>query len=240
MILHRYNLETGEYLGTQEAQKRPNGDYITDVVGATIHEPPTTGEKQAARWTGTAWEVVEDHRQTRDKGGVIEEGSGTPYWLPGDTWQSPARYLTELGPLPEEAILCRPEKTAKELQSEQEAHAQIEANSIIAARMRTTTLQTASFSVSEFAVMAQAHVFDSWQAGQSYSAGYRLEHEGIVYEVVQAVTSIETQPPNAEGMLAIYRPLSIDSETGITPDGTREKPYTFISGRDVYEGNYYT
>ncbi len=115
MDLYRYDLKSGEYKGTQKAQARPNGEFITDVIGATVQQPPQTGEKQAARWTGEGWEVVEDHRQTRDKGGVIVEGSGTPYWLPGDTWRTQARYVTELGPLPEGALLEAP------VQSEEEA-----------------------------------------------------------------------------------------------------------------------
>ena len=123
MILHRYDLKNGEYKGTQEAQKRPNGEYITDVVGAVTQEPPAVGEKQAARWTGKDWELVEDHRQTRDKGGVIVEGSGTPYWLPGDTWRTQARYVTELGPLPEGALLERPAKTAEEIAADELAAA---------------------------------------------------------------------------------------------------------------------
>ena len=64
--------------------------------------------------------------------------------------------------------------------------------------------------------------------------------EGVVYEVIQQVTAIETQPPSAEGMLAIYRPLSVDSETGEEPDGTLENPYTYLDGMDVYNGKYYT
>ena len=114
MILHKYDLKNGEYKGTQEAQKRPNGKFITDVIGATTQEPPAVGEKQAARWTGEDWELVEDHRQTRDKGGVIVEGSGTPYWLPGDTWRTPARYVTELGPLPDGALLEAPAQSEEE------------------------------------------------------------------------------------------------------------------------------
>ena len=118
MKLYKYDLKTGEFTGKMEAQKRPNGQDIVDVIGATVQQPPQAGEKQAARWTGAGWELVEDHRQTRDKGGVIVEGSGTPYWLPGDTWQTPARYLTELGPLPEGALLERPEKTEEEIVAE--------------------------------------------------------------------------------------------------------------------------
>lgn len=240
MILHRYDLENGEYKGTQEAQKRPNGEFVTDVVGAVVQEPPAVGEKQAARWTGEAWEVVEDHRQKRDKGGVIIDTTGTPYWLPGDTWRTPARYLTELGPLPENALLKKPEKTPEDIAAEEVSAAQMQANSIINARMRTATLQTSAFSAAEFAVMAKAHVFDAWQAGQTYEAGYLLEHEGVVYEVIQQVKAIENQPPSAEGMLAIYRPLSVDAETGEEPDGTKEHPYVFISGMDVHEGSYYS
>jgi len=240
MILHKYDLKNGEYKGTQEAQKRPNGQDIIDVIGATTQAPPVVGEKQAACWTGTAWEVVDDHRQKRDKGGVIIDTTGTPYWLPGDTHATPARYLTELGPLPKNALLKRPEKTQKDIEAEESSAAQMQANSILNARMRTATLQTAAFSVSEFAIMAKAHVFESWQAGQTYEAGYRLVHEGIVYEVVQQVTARSHQPPNAEGMLAIYRPLSVDAETGEQPDGTKAYPYVYIHGMDVKDGSYYT
>ena len=238
MILHKYDLKNGEYKGTQEAQKRPNGAFITDVIGATTQEPPAVGEKQAARWTGTAWEVVEDHRQTRDKGGVIEEGSGTPYWMEGDTYTTPARYVTELGPLPEGALLQRPEKTAEEREKEESAAAQMQANSILNARMRAATLQTSAFSVPELATMAKAHSFDEWQAGETYEKGYRLEYEGVIYEVVQQVTAQEHQPPSGEGMLAIYRPLASAGSYGM--DGTKEKPFEFIYGMDVHKNAYFT
>lgn len=82
---------------------------------STFTPPPAAGEKQAAVWNGAKWEIVEDHRQKRDKGGVIIKESGTAHWLPGDTWESPARYMTELGPLPDDAILARPEKPAPTL-----------------------------------------------------------------------------------------------------------------------------
>lgn len=109
--LYQFDTRTGEYTGTMQAQKRPNGQYITDVRGATAEPVPADiPEGMKARWTGTAWELVADHRQTRDKGGVIEEGSGTPYWLPGDTYESPARYMKELGDLPKGAMLEKPAK----------------------------------------------------------------------------------------------------------------------------------
>ena len=238
MILHKYDLETGEYTGTQEAQTRPNGEFITDVIGATTQEPPVVGEKQAACWTGTSWKVVEDHRQKRDKGGVIIDTTGTPYWLPGDTYRTPARYLTELGPLPENALLKKPEKTQEDIEAEESSAAQMQANSILSARMRATTLQTSVFSVPELATMAKAHSFDAWQAGETYEKGYRLEHDGVIYEIVQQVTAQEHQPPSGEGMLAIYRPLASAGSYGM--DGTKEKPFEFIYGMDVHKNAYFT
>ena len=57
---------------------------------------------------------------------------------------------------------------------------------------------------------------------------------------MQEVTAIEDQPPDAAGMLAVYRPLSVDLETGDEPDGSREHPYAFLYGMDVKNGSYYS
>ena len=63
------------------------------------------------------------------------------------------------------------------------------AKAIIDAHVRRSTAQTATFSVSEFATLAAAHLFDTWHADTSYSAGQRIEYNGVAYEVVQAVTA---------------------------------------------------
>ena len=63
-------------------------------------------------WNGSAWEAVEDHRQHVNKQGVKE--GGTEYWLPEDNWLSPARYMEDLGPLPDGAVTTRPEQPAEE------------------------------------------------------------------------------------------------------------------------------
>lgn len=121
MLIYKYDPTTKEYTGNKPAQKRPNGQPITDVLHATTVECPVLEDKHQAVWNGTAWDVVEDHRK---KPGV--EGSGTPYWLPGDAWNTPARYMTELGPLPEGAMLEAPAKTAEELATEELAQAKAE------------------------------------------------------------------------------------------------------------------
>ena len=121
MMLYKYDPKTHELTGSRPAQKRPNGQPITDVLHATTVEPPVLEDKQQAVWNGTAWDVVEDHRK---KPGV--EGSGTPYWLPGDTWDTLARYMTELGPLPKDALLEAPANTDEELAAEELAQAKAE------------------------------------------------------------------------------------------------------------------
>ena len=73
-----------------------------------------------------------------------------------------------------------------------------------------------------------------WEADHHYEAGEIVNHEGQAYRVVQVVDSLEHQPPGAEGMLAIYRPLNPEHA------GTQEDPIPFVNGMDVYNGKYYS
>ena len=69
---------------------------------------------------------------------------------------------------------------------------------------------------------------------EQVAQGVCLMHDGQCYRVVQAVTPIDSQPPDADGMLAIYRP--IDREHA----GTLEDPIPWVSGMDCYNGKYYS
>ena len=80
--------------------------------------------------------------------------------------------------------------------------------------------------------MARAQMYDQWQAGQSYAQGKRITYNGIVYEVQQQTTASEVYPPDAEGVLALYIPLSTDGQ------GTLEDPYLWIYGMAVQTGEY--
>ena len=115
--LHMYDLKTGEYTGSRDATQRPNGEYILEATGATpVALPASIPSGHVARWTGDAWETVEDHRQHMDERGRKE--GGTQYWLPGDTWRSEPRYTEELGPLPDDALLERPERPLDEYKAD--------------------------------------------------------------------------------------------------------------------------
>ena len=123
---------------------------------------------------------------------------------------------------------------------ERESLAQTAALSIISSGMARSYIQKVSFGTEEFALFADAGLFDEWAPDVQYSKGFRLVCDGIVYEVQQDVLSVESQPPFAAGMLAVYRPLSVDPETGDEPDGSREHPYAFLYGMDVTKDSYYS
>ena len=243
-VLYTYDKETGEYkpevASTSQWSPRENKWLIPAC--ATTTEPPSAEDKKARCWNAAtqAWEQKPDHR--------------------GEKWYDKAtRELHEIKDLsvePDESAWTQTEpkdleavwdedKSAwvvpPEVQERRNlAEAQRQANNIITAAMQRSAVQTMSFSTAEFAVMAKAKLFEEWTPGKTYEAGFRLVHEGVVYEVIQQVTAIETQPPSAEGMLAIYRPLSIDSETGGEHAGTADDPIPWTYGMDCHKDKYYS
>ena len=152
-----------------------------------------------------------------------------------EMWDNkPDNYYTE----EEWAALTAP--TEDELTAQVITEARLQSRSILLTKMQANMVQTGAFAAAEFATFAKAGLFVDWAAGQTYATGYRLAHKGIVYEVMQEVTAIEDQPPDAAGMLAVYRPLSVDPETGDEPDGSQEHPFAFLYGMDVENGSYYS
>jgi hypothetical protein len=124
MQTYKFDADTKEYLYAEEAFRDPleskaqGRDVWLLPADSTFTAPLEPKDGNAVCWNGDAWEYKEDHRQKRDKGGMIVEDSGTPYWLKGDTWESPARYMTELGKLPDGALLVKPEKSLGVLREE--------------------------------------------------------------------------------------------------------------------------
>ena len=74
-------------------------------ANATLIEPPAAVEKHVRVFKNDVWELKEDNR-------------GVKYWLPGDTWQTEPREMKDLGPLPDGALLERPEKPFSQLKIE--------------------------------------------------------------------------------------------------------------------------
>ena len=64
------------------------------------------------------WLNVENHT---DKTWDGKPQIPTDYWLPTDSWDTPARHMTEFGPLPADALLEAPVKPLTEAKSEAKA-----------------------------------------------------------------------------------------------------------------------
>ena len=147
-----YDSKTHEFTKSAPAQLHPRTGEPLPALLAVHVAPPETGEKEKAVWNGEAWEVIEDHRQHINEQGVKEGGIG--YWLPGDTRHSAARYMEDLGPLPEGARLTPPPVCLAESAS---AKRQEIARGYEAAIVATMTMPSASPGQGEIA--AQAALF---------------------------------------------------------------------------------
>ena len=225
--LYVFDLQNGVYLGSRPAQTRPNGAPITDCIGATPIAPPEMEAGFVAVWNGSTWELKEDHR-------------GEAGWLNGRP-----HTISGLGPLPDGFSSEAPKPTPEETAREVAALAAAKSARILTARLQREMVQTAEFTPAEFSLFATAGLFPEWAADTEYAVGARIAHKRIVYAVQQTHTAQSHQPPDSAGMLALYRPLCTrgsgeDGGDNNPPDGSRERPYAFIPGMDVYADNYYT
>ena len=183
-------------------------------------------------------------KRTIDGSFVIDK-NGLPYHVPNegefaDEWAEINAYAEAH---PEEVILEEPYvPTEEEIAEAEKQDAIRQSNAVLEAKSRASLVQTASFTAAEFSLLAKAELFPVWTADETYPQGRRIQHEGIVYEVVavDGVTAEAQQPPNGEGLLAVYRPLSTDPTTGETPTGTQDDPIPYIGGMDVVKDKYYS
>ena len=124
MQTYKFDHSTKEYLYAEEAfldpleTKQEGKPVYLLPADSTFIEPLSTKDGYAIVWNGESWEYIEDHRQKRDSGGILIEDSGTKFWMPGDYWYTPARYMTELGKLPDGAITVKPDKPIEVLAEE--------------------------------------------------------------------------------------------------------------------------
>lgn len=102
-----------------ESEKKGKEVWLMPANTTSI-EPPFAIEKHVRVFKNGAWEQVEDNR-------------GTEYWLPGDTWQTEPRKMEELGPLPDGALLERPEKNLEELKADKVSQIDAETSAAILA-----------------------------------------------------------------------------------------------------------
>ncbi|WP_165079250.1 MULTISPECIES: phage tail protein [unclassified Desulfovibrio] len=108
-IAHTYNPVTHDYVSSAE----DHGYTPSNATTAPLPSRPWT--RLWPRWNGSAWELVEDHRERKTPAFRYEDvQDATEYWLPGDAYDTPARQIFAPGPLPDGALLTRPEKSAEQ------------------------------------------------------------------------------------------------------------------------------
>ena len=126
--------------------------------------------------------------------------------------------------------LTAAEKTAQEMREIKAEAEQTQA----AAKLYVQAIDT---TIDDVTALSMPDFFKTWQEvlneGKELAANRIINKDGTLYRVVQAVNPAEMQPPDAEGMLAVYRPIQ-DGHTG-----TADDPIPYIYGMDTTEGSYY-
>lgn len=113
---HHIYFSDGSYAGTSESQRMPNNS-TTEAL------PELPWDHMWPRYDSDhGWLLAEDHRarSVQEYGPDLAQ-EATDYWLPGDDWQAQPRHMTQIGPLPQDAILKRPEKPESEKLDEAKA-----------------------------------------------------------------------------------------------------------------------
>lgn len=120
MQAYMYSTTTHEFLEPvpcfpDPVRSRKEGSEVYLLpANATFTEPPAKRTGYTAVWSESGWAEVEDHR-------------GSQYWPKGGPYNSSPVEMKELGPLPDGALLTRPEQTAEEKAAEEERRKQAEA-----------------------------------------------------------------------------------------------------------------
>ena len=109
MQVYKYDEQTKEYIGTEQALINP---LESELQGKTIYllpanatfEKPNLQDGFASVWNDK-WENIEDNR-------------GKEYWLDTDTFGTPAKTMKELGAFPANAVFTAPVKALDELKAD--------------------------------------------------------------------------------------------------------------------------
>ena len=122
-----------------------------------------------------------------------------------------------------------------ELQTASRQQVSMTAQSNAAAKLY---VQATAASIPDTLALEMPDLFHTWaevlDAGQQLQTDEVINKDGQLYRVVQLVTPAEHQPPDGEGMLAIYRPIEPDHA------GTQEDPIPWRYGMDCTQGKYYS
>lgn len=190
-LAHRYTLPDQYYACTIEDHGYQPGNSSYDDL------PPKPWPHQWPQRVDGKWVLVADHRERKEP--IFDKEltqNATDYWLPDDTYDTPARHMTKAGSLPKGAITTRPSKSAAVLLAEAKASkiAEIEAG-YDAAVAASLTMPTANPTAQDVTIGAAA-----FAAEDAEGLAYVMQtHTARRNELLAAVEAAET----AEAVQAI-------------------------------------
>ncbi len=188
-LAHRYTLPDKFYACTVEDHGYPPGNSTYDDL------PPLPWPNQWPQRVDGTWVLVEDHRERKEP--IFDADlaqDATDYWLPDDTYDSPARHMPEAGPLPLGAVTTRPAKSAAALLAEAKASkiAEIEAG-YDAAVAASLTMPTANPTAQDITIGAAAFASEDAEGLAYVMQTHATRRDDLLAAVDAATTSDDVQ-----------------------------------------------
>lgn len=130
------------------------------------------------------------------------------------------------------------ERTAEEIEADRAAIPAPAPDITPQLRVAAMAFAATATAIPDAQALKMPDLFPTWETvlseGKEIAAERVISKDGQLYRVVQAVTPIKSQPPDGEGMLAIYRPINPEHA------GTEDDPIPWVYGMDCYAGKYYS
>lgn len=129
--------------------------------------------------------------------------------------------------------------SVKAIRAKKEAAAKAEAMNA-QAQIAVMAFCATATTITDTQALQMPDLFPAWEdllaAGNKLAENTVLRDGSVLYRVVQSggVTPLESQPPHAEGMLAVYRPIDEGHA------GTLEDPIPWVYGMDCHAGTYFS
>lgn len=111
------------------------------------------------------------------------------------------------------------QRQQREMQEALERTRQVRVNGLV--------LQTLAPALTDAQALTVKDAWPVWTAGGEYAEGEIAQYGDGLYRVMQAVAAQAHQPPDAEGMLAVYKPIQIAQEGEALP---------WVEGEHVEQG----
>lgn len=183
-----------------ESKKQGRTIYLLPANSTFTKPKEEAPEGYVNVWNGIVWKLIEDNR-------------GKEYWLPEDVYNTPARVMKDLEPLPENTIFTPPEQTEEEKKNEKANSFRGNLRNIAVNAMMATLAgngienakveyQTELQSVEDEVAILVPDVFPLWDGNSvEYKKGDRVTYNNVLYKVITAHTSQESWKPDVSPSL---------------------------------------